>query len=287
MRVFTIAFATVGLSTGSLAAQNASCPSEPGTQFGIVTLECAQCTVTRDARGGVSYLFGSPPIVRATAPGSELRNADVIEAVDSLPITSRPGSERLVSPGRGAHTLSVRRGNALHVVLVEVGMCLASAKEPGRPSKGNDGIHLGSGSGSGKGIGEAVLGGANLVVTRVTSVTPHATIQGAPVAVVEGSGRNPAVGRFGFATSCRPSCSALRMPDGNYVLKYDGYPVVAVVRNGSAADRAGLRVGDEILSVNGRSILSDGALAGISAGDELDLTLLRESREINLHLRSN
>jgi S1-C subfamily serine protease len=77
------------------------------------------------------------------------------------------------------------------------------------------------------------------------------------------------------------------MPDGNYVLKYDGYPVVAVVRNGSAADRAGLRVGDEILSVNGRSILSDGALAGISAGDELDLTLLRESREINLHLRSN
>jgi len=61
------------------------------------------------------------------------------------------------------------------------------------------------------------------------------------------------------------------------------------VVKGSPADKAGLRPGDVIVSVNGRAVRGSGDLRnqiGLSAvGSELDLKVLREGRESPVKLR--
>jgi S1-C subfamily serine protease len=71
------------------------------------------------------------------------------------------------------------------------------------------------------------------------------------------------------------------------VFVYDGYPVVAAVRTGSPAEGAGLRVGDEIVAINGRSILADDALDGTDSRDDLRLTVRRAGKEISITMRAS
>ncbi len=58
---------------------------------------------------------------------------------------------------------------------------------------------------------------------------------------------------------------------------------IAAVENGSAAQRAGLQVGDGILAVNGEEISSLAQLRtqlnGLSAGEQITLTLLRDGKQ--------
>jgi C-terminal processing protease CtpA/Prc len=51
-----------------------------------------------------------------------------------------------------------------------------------------------------------------------------------------------------------------RRPTGEYYYKYNSYPRVVQVRQRSAADRAGIQVGDLVMEVEGRSILEDGSI---------------------------
>ena len=74
------------------------------------------------------------------------------------------------------------------------------------------------------------------------------------------------------------------MPNGTYIYKYDNYPAIVAVRPGSVADRTGLRVGDEIIAVNGRSILADDALTGTETSEELKMTIKRDGKEIRVLL---
>jgi hypothetical protein len=94
----------------------------------------------------------------------------------------------------------------------------------------------------------------------------------------------PHVGKFGFGVECHPSCSMKRAADGRYYYKYDGYPTIAVIRPGSAAEMAHLRVGDEIVTVEGRSILGQDALAGTEDHGELHMTIRRDGKDIDVVL---
>jgi C-terminal processing protease CtpA/Prc len=51
------------------------------------------------------------------------------------------------------------------------------------------------------------------------------------------------------------------------------------------AEQAGLRVGDEIVTINGRSILADDALEGTATRDDLRLTVRREGKNLDVHMQ--
>jgi membrane-associated protease RseP (regulator of RpoE activity) len=98
---------------------------------------------------------------------------------------------------------------------------------------------------------------------------------------------------FGFAlecTSCRLGDGQGRMGGGRggfRVWHYDEYPRVAAVTEGGAAQRAGVRVGDVLLSVDGLSITTDeGAerFSQLRAGDEVSLTLDRAGKSFGVDL---
>lgn len=158
------------------------------------------------------------------------------------------------------------------------------------PVTGDDGIHVGVGSG--KGVGHPCGGqggcrgddGIHIGVGRGVPV-----IGGVPIVVIGGvlqpsTGSQPEPGRFGFASECEPSCSIKRTPAGDYYYKYDSYPRVVQVRPRSAADRAGVRVGDLIIEVEGRSILEDGSILNLEQRDRLRMTVRRDDTMIDVAL---
>jgi S1-C subfamily serine protease len=75
-----------------------------------------------------------------------------------------------------------------------------------------------------------------------------------------------------------------RSPSGDYYYKYDGYPRIVEVRERSAADRAGLRVGDLITKVEGKSILNEDALRGSDQGNRLRITVRRDGKDIDVSM---
>jgi membrane-associated protease RseP (regulator of RpoE activity) len=71
------------------------------------------------------------------------------------------------------------------------------------------------------------------------------------------------------------------------VWHYDEFPRIAAVMDGSAAQQAGIQVGDVLLSVDGRSLLSDDGAEHFSelrGGDTTHLTLDRNGKSINVDL---
>ena len=281
--VLALALADVPIALGAQAAQ--ACAVSPGVRYGILAFQCASCSMQQPAPGGrVTYTFLSEPIVTETEPGSAFEVGDIIEAVDTLPITTQAGADHFTYPADGSHTVTVRTGQQRRDVVMQLrGSCrVGSANSPlDTVRRGNQmvvidtTVHAGYGSGhgsrsgGGRGVGVPVLGGEPMVI-----------VDGRPVKATGSQ-----IGRFGFATECRPSCSTKQSVSGRYVFVYDGYPVVAAVRAGSPAEGAGLRVGDEIVVINGRSILAEDALEGTDARDDLRLTVRRAGKETRITMR--
>lgn len=269
----------------ALHAQMAqACALSPGVRYGIRAFSCASCTVRQPAPGEpATYTFLSEPIVTETEPGSAFTVGDIITAVDSLPITTQAGADHFTYPADGRHTVTVRNGSERRDVVMQLqSRCrVGSAGAPlDTVRRGNElvvidtsvhaGYGRGQGGGGGRGVGVPVLGGAPMII-----------VNGRPVQAPAGTSQ---VGRFGFATECRPSCSTKQPAAGHYVFVYDGYPVVAEVRAGSPAAAAGLRVGDEIVAINGRSILADNALEGTDR-DDLHLVVKRGGKQMAIAMR--
>jgi membrane-associated protease RseP (regulator of RpoE activity) len=260
------------------AAQGALvCATSPVTRLGIVSFDCTNCTVRNHDWVNVPYsvTFGAEPVVAETAQPSAFAKGDVIESVDGLAITSTAGSARFASPSEGNHTVTVRRGTGRENLSVAVSGCDRSTMRwnarPGTSGdttgRGDDGIRRGSGSG--RGVGVQALGGDPLII-----------IDG----VVQPPSGGSQIGRFGFAVECGAWCSREQLPNGSYIYRYGANPVVAAVRPGTAADRAGLRVGDEIRTINGKPIVAPDALVGTDTADQLRLTVGRGGKELSLVL---
>ncbi len=89
----------------------------------------------------------------------------------------------------------------------------------------------------------------------------------------------------------RPEVPSPEIPEEPRVLGYVGRAgaVVTNVVEKSPAERAGLRVGDIIMEVDGESLAPDGDLAervlGYEAGDRIELTVLRRGRERSIEVK--
>jgi hypothetical protein len=110
-----------------------------------------------------------------------------------------------------------------------------------------------------------------------------------------GAGPRPVL--LGFALECT-KCSATgrggRGVGGRGGMlstwHYDEYPRVAAVADGSAAQRAGIRTGDVLMSVDGLSILANAGsdrFGELRAGDSVHLMLDRDGKTINVDLVLN
>src|SRR6478752_1912213 len=110
-----------------LAAQTGTCAAGPGTMFGIVAFQCANCGWTYKIGGKSSHTFYTEPVVKETAAGSAVENGDVIVAVDGNPITTRAGADRFEYPASGKHVLTVRRGREAREIDIDTGVDCAMA----------------------------------------------------------------------------------------------------------------------------------------------------------------
>jgi hypothetical protein len=311
MRIHKLS-SVIGLlgSATSIAAQSGfNCQYGPGSAFGIVGYQCANCGFKQEAGRRPSYTFFAEPTVTqvdrpnafaSTTPliviDGVVQNSaavgDVIEAVDGHPITTQAGADLFAFPSPGSHSLTVRRGRERQVLDFSVPtMCDSRASRfPGTPALGafkaradslrylgdtvyirGDSVHSGAGSGA-------------ALAARVSS-TIDGIRQGRGRGTGSGSatlGSSPVIGKFGVAVECAPSCTVRRLANGEVHYKYDGYPRIIEVREHSAADRAGLRVGDLITMVEGRSILAEDALRDSEQKDQLHLTVRRDGKDIDV-----
>jgi membrane-associated protease RseP (regulator of RpoE activity) len=93
---------------------------------------------------------------------------------------------------------------------------------------------------------------------------------------------------FGFALECS-GCTRDR-PEGESmpVWRYTDYPRVVAIAQGGAAERAGIREGDVLMSVDGMSILSSEGARRFSAAriaDNIRLTMDRGGKSFDVELQ--
>ena len=99
----------------------------------------------------------------------------------------------------------------------------------------------------------------------------------------------PSGRRFGFAVGCFKSCTRTKASDGNDYYKFDAYPPIVALTPGGAAERAGIRVGDLVSEVDGKSVLSeDGALRFMrgTKTETLQLTVIRDRQSVGYQLKA-
>jgi C-terminal processing protease CtpA/Prc len=127
------------------------------------------------------------------------------------------------------------------------------------------------------------------VTTDCSAHVPQATAVGPPqpYTVEIGAGEIDA-GKYGFALACRPSCTRTKGPDGMDYWKFDAGPPIVAVRPGKAAAAAGLKVGDKVVEIEGKPVLSrEGARHLFTAQSQTSLTCTveRDGKRITYTMR--
>ena len=303
------------LAASPLVAQARDvCPVGPGVAFGIVAYQCANCGVKQDVRP--VYSFFAEPVVLEAHGKTGTSAGDVVEAVNGQPITTSAGAEAFAYPATGTNSLTIRRGRDRQIVRVAVSAACGSTNR--LPVSEIESIEVLKGPAAIFRYGpEAAQGGVIKITTkngqseqadsvrrRVRDELALAFRQQSgrpdPLIIIDGVvvGRSlpdatSPVGRFGFAFTCEPSCSASTGRDGALIYtyyKYHDFPPITAIGLGSAADRAGLKVGDLVVKVEGQSVLEDEGAKGLARLDRVDvlhLTVRRGGKEIDYTLKVN
>jgi hypothetical protein len=318
MKRSSLIVAAVSCVVASSAAAQA-CTFGPGEVFGIVAYQCANCGFKRETPERPTYLFYAEPVVlEAKSPGV-FKAGDVVEAVDGKPITTSAGAEQFTYPGVGEHTISVRRGRDREMLRVSLSDPAATCAAPRRPSNEThfswdkiEKIETIKGPAAVAKYGPDAVNGVMVVTTtgkdardpdgklalRLTNILPRGTPE--PLIIIDGvlaprpGDPNSAfqftdvrgkVNRFGFAVSCVP-CTAATTKEGTLhytYYTYDRSPPVVAIRPGSAAEKAGLKVGDLVIKADGQLVTEEAGariLAKLERQDKLSLTVRRGDKEL-------
>jgi len=99
----------------------------------------------------------------------------------------------------------------------------------------------------------------------------------------------PSGRRFGFAVGCLQACTRTKASDGTDYYKFDAYPPIVALTPGGAAERAGIRVGDLVTEVDGKSVLTEDGALGFMRGtktETLQITVIRDRQPIGYLLKA-
>jgi hypothetical protein len=311
------------LTSTSVAAQTVeSCPTGPGAAFGIVAYQCANCGYKQGERPIYSFL--AEPVVVETNRATGINAGDVVEAVNGKPITTTAGAEQFTYPPGGANTIAIRRGREQQVLRVSVPFTCGVSESRRRTRLSPDDIEIVEvikGTAATTRYGQDAFAGAVVVTTRngasgaaspsLSDTTRlrlreellEATSQprgSEPLLVIDGvvMGRTlstplpPPAGRFGFGFKCEPSCTVWTGRDGPLIYsyyKYKVFPAINAIGPASPAARAGLKVGDLVIKVDGHSVLDDEGAKGLARLERVDavrLTVRRDGKEMEFTLRA-
>ena len=315
---FSTALVALFAGVAPLTAQQVASCSGPGAAFGVTSYQCASCAV-RQGHGRTQFGFQAEPIVLETSKGSVLRPGDVIEAVNGEPITTAAGADRFTYPtGAGPYLITVRRGNSRVELVATTSGCgdkADGANAPDLPLVLVDGavsdlkqldestidqIEVLKGQAATALYGPGAAAGVIVITTkRAVKSKPKPASEAAPksdpLIVIDGViqssptsdvdvNRSSSGRRFGFAIGCLPSCTRAKTTGGTEYYQFDGYPPVVALTAGGPAERAGIRVGDLISQIDGKSILGEeGALRflGGSKTETLRVTVLRDRQSVS------
>lgn len=301
-------YSIVALMAAALPAiaQQTRCSTGPGSVFGVAAYNCANCGYKFETGHRPIYTFFSEPVVTEVDNSTGVASGDVVEAVDDVPITTQAGADLFTNPGRGEHTLRVRRGRDHQLIKISLASTCYSiststnsgntttntttnwvTRLAGARSARGDTIHFGTGVGTGSSASSSSGGTSSRTSSGGGRGVGVPVIGGEPLYIIDGVVQPPAkatagqIGKFGFAVECHPSCSFKRTANGKFYYKYDGYPAISAIRDSSAASRAGLKVGDLVVKVNGHSILDD-MYDDFSNDDSLRLTVRRDGKDFEV-----
>lgn len=297
------------------AAQTIPCMLRgAGSMYGVAGYDCANCGFKQEEGQRPTYIFYAAPVVTVVDRGSKLQAGDVVEAVDNLPITTAAGAEHFAYPEPGTHTVTIRRGRdrttlggwvfqrpACQITVDGSSVSVATTSGGGSATATVSGVAVTTSGGFGAGGGRARGGsgraataagggaGGGSAATVVGDTAFYSTGSGSnrPVVVIDGvvQDDDSRASRFGFAVECVNSCHMSRASNGREYFKYDDYPRIIAVRRESAAARAGLRVGDRITEVNGRSVTDEmGRLERATEQESIKLTVLRDNKPLYVNM---
>jgi hypothetical protein len=275
------------LCAASLIAQEAVvCSTGPGVALGITGYQCANCGFSFVRGQRASYSFMTEPVVTNVADGSKVAVGDVVEAVNGKPITTTAGSEQFTYPQAGENTITVRRGRDHQTIRISGAEMLAwlGPKQVVACSRA-----------SGRETGDGPRYFANGRQIHIQGVTrpgaePLLIVDGVVVSGSQGAVGSPKSGKYGFAVSCESECRPATDTDGPLMYTYYKHgtpPSVVAVREDSPAERAGLKVNDVLMKIDGRSIVDDEAallLARVDKRDSVRLTVRRDGKDLDLLL---
>ncbi len=252
----------------------ASCAADE-MLVGVVytSLHCSNCSLeivkaTRERR----WSFGSEPTitgVRDEGAAGKLRAGDVVVAIDGYLITTQEGGKRFaqVRPDEQV-TLRVRRdGREREVRVVPDARC-ETLWEPAAPAApGAPAAVVGAPAPAAPAAQPAVVARPRTAAAAVAA-PPEPTL-----ALPRGS--------LGFSIRCDDCSVQILKTQAEPVWSFSSDPVVERVERGSQAERAGLRAGDVLTSIDGAALTSaEGgrAFGAVQPGDTVALGFVRNSR---------
>ena len=105
-----------------------SCPTgqRVETRVGFDQFECKSCRMRRDPQTGMAYLeFNTQPVVRGVGTSGQLRDGDILLAVDGKSLLTPEGARLLATlPGGAQARFSIRRaGNSMTVMVTPDFVC--------------------------------------------------------------------------------------------------------------------------------------------------------------------
>lgn len=246
-RAFAAAASCTLLCGLPLRAQSGCADAGPAAALGVRYRFVSGDFLTEPSGARWVHFLTEPTVTDVAADGlasGRLRAGDVVESIDGLLITTARGSRRFADvgrPGAGTVTLGVRRGG--RALTLEVRPCAEPRDEPPAADSAD--------------VGAAPSEGPS------PSAIANAPASATPSAVTGGSGM-------------RLRCHDCRYRDG--IWRFSSPPVVTAVRADGPAARAGLRVGDRLMAIEGEMLgtpAGDGRFSRLSAGDTARWTVER------------
>lgn len=301
------------VSATNVGAQIAACGGA-GAAFGITSYQCASCGMKVGDGQRAQFVFQAEPIVLEVAKGSELKAGDVIVAVNGDPIMTAAGSDQFAYPKPGPANITVRRGTSTMRIAVVAASCQSPVAVPTNngPVFIMDGglvpnldklqrsdiesIEVLKGP-----MAEAIYktppgrdvivvktkGGSTIRLRPPDNAAPAGSdplyivdgvvVPNAPAEELSGNGK-----RYGFAITCVPACSRARAKDGTELYRFDAFPPVVALVPGGLAERAGIRIGDIVTKIDGKSILTEDGVLGFFRANRpapMYVTVLRSGQE--------
>ncbi|HTR77457.1 MAG TPA: PDZ domain-containing protein [Gemmatimonadaceae bacterium] len=282
---------------GMLAAQTPGALSAPCVPaLGWNVKDCSNCVITGDDE--VQFLV-EPRLrgVDASAAGparGALHDGDVLVAVDDQLITTQAawGAIHSAQTNGGRLSLTVRRGGEQVTVPIQVGAHCSVQVDAVNPARGKqfssrtfDSAALTPSAPYTLRADASALDSARFFARARDSAVARTPSLSTPRAPAGPSTQTP----LGLGITCDRMSAITSSTDGAAVFSFAQPPVVSYIVPDGPADKAGVLIGDTIVSVNNTAITTDygGRLFSVVApGEQLTLRLQHGPRTRNVAIRA-